>query len=132
MLVQILVTPSNNNTLIPIGVVGKCCIRILGVQYSDTSTATRIIVIQSTDLYFASSPQRYLTFLSQTPTTSGCNLALDISKSEYHMNNAVLTGQLLLNVIDNATGLQPANFGFCLVSLEIEKVNLDFKVDAQI
>lgn len=124
VLVQFYITPATNGTYFQIGIQGKCCIRILNVQYHDTAGANthRLIQIQSDALYFAHSPLRYISILSNPAAA----LQYDQSKSEYHINNLVLNGQIRLFVVDYATGTTPGNFSDCLLTLEVEHIGEQF------
>lgn len=125
VLAQFIITSSNNNQTQTIGITGKCSIRVLGVQYHDTAagSVSRVIQLNSDALYFPYSPARYLTWVSN----NAGQLQLDNSRQEYHLQNVVLNGQILLNVIDKATGTTPTNFQWCVVSLDIEKLNKEFE-----
>lgn len=124
VLAQFIITSANNNTFQSIGISGKCSIRILAVQYHDSSGAgtSRIIQLQSDALYFPYSPAKYLTWINN----GSSQVDLDNSRQEYHLQNVVLNGQVLLNVVDKATGTTPGNFTSCVVSLDIEKLNEEF------
>lgn len=124
VLAQFIITSANNNTLFPIGVSGKCCIRVLGVQYHDTAVAgtSRVIQLRSDALYFPYSPARNLTWV----TNNAGQMNFDNSRNEYHLQDVVLNGQVLLNVVDNATNATPVGFQWCVVSLDIEKMNEQF------
>lgn len=125
VLVQFIITSATNNQTQAIGISGKCSIRVLGVQYHDTAagTVSRVIQLQSDALYFPYSPARYLTWVSN----NAGQLQLDNSRQEYHLQNVALNGQILLNIVDRATGTTPANFQWAVVSLDIEKLNKDFE-----
>jgi len=130
VLVQILITPSAGglNTasgkfqVVPI--TGKCSIRVLAVSYHDSSAATtnRVIQIVSDNLYFAYSPLRYITLMSNV--SAYC--PIDNSLHDYHLKNQQLNGQLQLSVIDKATGVEPVNFTNCLISLDIEQIDKEY------
>lgn len=124
VLAQFIITSSNNNTSQAIGIQGKCCIRVLGLQYHDGAgnNTSRLIQIQSDALYFPYSPAKYISFI----TNNAGQMTFDNSRNEYHLQNAVLNGQILLNVIDKATGLTPGNFQNCILTLEIEKIDKEF------
>ena len=129
VLAQFIVTSANNNTYHPIGITGKCSIRVLGIQYSDDKKQDDMVIqIDSDALFFPYSPARYLTFLS-APHGS---IAIDQGRHDYHLCNVELNGKIRLNVIDRATGLTPANFSFCILSLSIEAINRNLPVDESI
>lgn len=123
--VQFLITSANNNQTQAIGISGKCSIRVLSVQYHDTAAAgtSRVIQLQSDALYFPYSPARYLTWV----TSNNSQMDFDNSRQEYHLHNVVLNGQVLLNVIDKATGTTPGGFQWAVVSLDVEKLNKEFE-----
>ena len=129
VLVQVLITTSNNDTNFVIPISGKCCIRVLSMVYHGTeaNTNSRVIQLRSDILYFPYSPLKYLTMISN-PSGS---LNYDNAYHEYNLQNVVLQGQIRLTVVDNATGAQPATFQWCLVSLQIEKINEFFNPSAQ-
>lgn len=123
-LVQFYITSATNNTYFQVPISGKCCVRVLNVQYHDTAAGatSRMIQIQSDSLYFPYSPMRYVSILSNPAAAQ----SYDNSKIDYHIRNAVFNGQILLNVVDRATGATPVNFQHCLLSLEVEHINEEF------
>ena len=131
VLVQILITPAAGNLTTASGkfqaipITGKASIRVLSVVYHDTAAATtnRCIQIVSDNLYFPYSPCKYLTVLSN-PAAS---LNFDNSRNEYHLKDQQFNGQLQLQVIDKATGVEPANFTYCLLTIEYEQIDKDFQ-----
>lgn len=135
VLVQVLITPkagggttaNDQNFVIPIS--GKCSIRVLSMVYHSTeaSTNSRVIQLRSDILYFPYSPLKYLTMISNPSAT----LNYDNAYQEYNLQNVVLQGQVRLAVTDNTTGLEPTTFQWCLVSLQIEKINEFFNPNAQ-
>jgi hypothetical protein len=121
-LVQFLITPANNGTSIPINFVGPCSIRVCAVQGHVTGGAGNTCLpfqIQSDALIFPFSPLRFLTFL----TNSHAEISIDGGFQEYHINNCKLNSAIILNVINPITGVQPVNFEYCLLTLQIEQVN---------
>ena len=130
VLVQILITPaagglstaSGKFQVVPI--TGKCSIRVLAVSYHDTATAgtSRVIQVVSDNLYFAYSPLRFITLISNPLGYA----SVDKSLHDYHLKNQQLNGQLQLSVIDKATGAEPANFTNCLISLDIEQIDKEY------
>jgi hypothetical protein len=129
VLVQVLIDSTNNNTRFVIPISGKCSIRVLSMVYHGTeaNTNSRVIQLTSDLLYFPYSPLKYLTMISN-PSGS---LSYDTAFQEYNLQNVVLQGQIGFHVIDRATGAQPATFQWCLVSLQIEKINEFFNPNAQ-
>jgi len=125
----VLITTANNNTRFVIPVSGKCSIRVLSMVYhaTEASTNSRVIQLRSDILYFPYSPLKYLTMVSNPSGT----LNYDTAYQEYNLQNVVLQGQIRLAVVDKATGLEPATFQWCLVSLQIEKINEFFNPSAQ-
>jgi hypothetical protein len=125
VLVQILVSPANNNTFFVVPVSGKCSIRVLNMVYHSTeaNTHSRVIQLRSGILQFPYSPMKWLTLVSNPQAT----LNFDSGFEEYSINNCVLQGQLDLFVQDYSTGAQPEGFQWCLVSLEIDKINENYQ-----
>jgi len=124
-LAQLLITSSNNNTLFVLPVSGACSMQILNIQYFDATAVNRIIQIQSDTLYFAYSPQKFITLLS--PGTGVCNVSntIDNSIQSFHLKHQSFAGQMLLNVAQifssDASAL-PASFK-CLLTLNIEQID---------
>lgn len=124
-LAQLLITSANNNTLFVLPVSGAVSIQILGIQYFDATAVNRIIQIQSDTLYFAYSPQKFLTVLS--PGTGVCNVSqtIDNSIQSFHLKHQAFAGQMLLNVVQqfssDASAL-PASFK-CLITLNVEQID---------
>jgi len=129
VLVQVLITASNNNSRFVIPVSGKCSIRVLSMVYhaTEASTNSRVIQLNSDILYFPYSPMKYLTMVSNPSGT----LNFDTAYQEYNLQNVVLQGQIGFNILDYATGATPNTFQWCLVSLQIEKINEFFNPSAQ-
>lgn len=124
-LAQLLITSANNNTLFVLPVSGAVSIQILGIQYFDATAVSRIVQIQSDTLYFAYSPQKFLTVLS--PGTGVCNVSqtIDNSIQSFHLKHQAFAGQMLLNVVQqfssDASAL-PASFK-CLITLNVEQID---------
>ena len=123
-LVQIIITPSNNDTYFTLPVSGKCCIRVLHASYHSTghAGASALIQLKSDLLYFPYSPAKFLTIMSNPIA----NPTFDSSHNEYNLQNIVLQGQIRLAVVDYTTGTQPANFQHYLLTLQIENINEHF------
>jgi hypothetical protein len=126
VLVQIPILPATNNRFFPIGVIGPCSIRVLGVQYHQTGgggggggNTAHLCSILSDQLVFPYSPARHFTFIVNAEAT----VSLDQGHEEYHLKNVPLNGGIQIYLIDRATGTTPANFGYALLSLSIEKLN---------
>ena len=130
VLVQILITPAGSSLTTSSGkfqvvpITGICSIRVLAVSYHDTSAATtnRVIQIVSDNLYFPYSPLRYLTLMSNVAGYA----SIDQSLHDYHLKNQRVNGQLQLQVIDKATGVEPVGFTNCLITLDIEQIDKEF------
>jgi hypothetical protein len=129
VLVQFIITPTNNDSYFTLPVSGKCSIRVLHVAYNATGGGggggggtSAVIQIRSDLLLFPYSPARFLTVVSNP----GVNMTIDSSHNEYSLQNIVLQGQLRLAVVDNATGAQPANFQHLVLTLQIESMNENF------
>jgi len=124
-LVQFLITPANNGTAIPIPFIGPCSIRVLAAQGHSTNgggggaAPCLPFQIQSDALIFPFSPLRFLTFL----TNAHGDITVDSGFQEYHIDNCKLNSSIILRVINPITGAEPVNFEYCLLTLQIEKVN---------
>ena len=129
VLVQVLIDANNNDKNFVIPISGKCSIRVLSMVYhaTEANTNSRVIQLRSDILYFPYSPLKYITMISNPSGT----LNYDTAYQEYNLQNVVLQGQIRLTVVDNATGLEPATFQWCLVSLQIEHINEFFNPNAQ-
>ena len=125
-LVQLLVSSSaaNNNTNFVVPVSGKCSIRILSVvfHHTEANTNSRAIQVRSDILQFPYSPLKWLTFISNPSAT----LAIDNGFQEYNINNAVLQGQLGINVVQSDGTDLPAGTWRLLLTMQIEKIGEDF------
>lgn len=122
VLVQIIVTAANNNTRFTVPIAGKCSLRVLGIEYGDSENVghnSRIIQIQSDMLYFPYSPAKYITFMGHERG----RMNFDDSQGGFHLTNVDINSGILLNVIDTATGVAPANFIGLVLSLSIEEIN---------
>lgn len=125
VLVQIIITPTNNNTFFPIGIIGECSLRVLSYSHHDTGNQARIIQVVSPQLVFPYSPARYLSVLTNQHSTH----TVDDSQGGFHLNNVILNGGIELYVIDRATGQAPAGFSFGLLTLSIERINRTVEVE---
>lgn len=125
VLVQIVITSANNGSFFPIGVSGLCSLRVLSYDHHDTGNAARLIQIVSDQLVFPYSPARYLTIMTNQHATH----TVDDSQGGFHVNNVVINGGIQLRVTDRATGAEPTNFTFGLLTLSIEKINRTESVD---
>lgn len=134
VLVQFIITPTNNDTYFTLPVSGKCSIRVLNACYNSTGGGggggggtSALIQLRSDLLLFPYSPARFLTIMSNPAG----NITFDSSHNEYSLQNVVLQGQLRLAVVDVATGAQPANFQHYLLTLQIESMNENFNPNTQ-
>lgn len=125
VLVQIIITPQNNGSFFPIGVSGLCSLRVLSYDHHDTGNTARLIQVVSEQLVFPYSPARYLTVMTNQHSTH----TVDDSQGGFHLNNVVINGGIQLRVINQATGAEPANFTFGLLTLSIEEINRTKVVD---
>ena len=127
VLAQFIITPANNDSVFPLGISGKASIRVLGIEYQDDENKndTQIIQIVSDSLYFPYSPAKYITFL----TYPHASAVIDQGKSDYHLTNVSLNSGIRLQVIDRATGIQPAQFKACVLNLSIEALNRNVEVE---
>lgn len=125
VLVQIIITPSNNGSFFPIGISGKCSLRVLAYDHHDSGGVARIIQVRSDQLYFPYSPARYLTVMTNQHSTH----TVDDSQGGFHLNNVVINGGIQLQVVNYATGAQPAGFTLGLLTLSIEQINRDVEVE---
>ena len=124
VLAQLLVTSATNNAFFTIPISGKCSIRVLNMVYHSTEANTnmRVLSLQSDSLFFPYSPLRYLTMMSNVQGT----LNFDQSYREYNLQNVVLNGQILLNLVEYSTKATPPGTWTCLLTLEIEAINQQF------
>lgn len=109
----------NNNGRIPIPVFGVCSIKVLGVQYHDTGIAATATVVQirSDVLYAQKSPCPFITFIDKP----SANVSFETGVKEYSYERVVVNGGLTINILNAVTGLEPANFQFCVLTLQIEE-----------
>lgn len=125
VLVQIVITSANNGSFFPIGISGLCSLRVLSYDHHDTGNVARLIQLVSDQLVFPYSPARYLTVMTNQHSTH----TVDDSQGGFHVNNVVINGGIQLQVIDRATGAEPENFTFGLLTLSVEKINRTESVD---
>ena len=125
VLVQIIITPANNGSFFPIGISGKCSLRVLSYDHHDTGAAARLIQVRSDQLYFPYSPARYVTVMTNQHSTH----TVDDSQGGFHLTNVIINGGIQLQVVNYATGAQPAGFTFGLLTLSIEQINRDVEVE---
>lgn len=125
VLVQIIITPQNNNSFFAVGISGRCSIRVLSYDHHDTGNTARLIQVQSEQLVFPYSPARYLTVMTNQHSTH----TVDDSEGGFHINNCILNGGIQINIIDRATGVEPDNFTFGLLTLSITEINHNIQVE---
>lgn len=127
-LVQFVIDPSNNGSDFVVPVSGAANVKVMAIQYVDTNNGNHhhVIQIRSDVLLFPYSPCVYLTFISGAGTHAVSTLNYDTGKNEYSINKCNLQGKLKLEVIDKDTGLVPDHFGHCLLTLEIENINIGY------
>jgi hypothetical protein len=127
VLAQFLITPANNNTVFPIGISGKASIRVLSIEYQDDENKNdpQIIQIVSDSLYFPYSPAKFITFLTYSHATT----VIDNGRTDYHLTNVALNSGIRLQIIDKATGVEPAHFSACVLNLSIEALNRNVEVE---
>lgn len=120
-LVQFLITAANNGSSFPVMLLGPCSVRVLNVQGHFTGGASTCVPfqIQSDTLIFNYSPLRFLTFL----TNPNGNLTVDSGFQEYSINNVKINNQIILRVVNPNTGAAPANFEYCLLTLQVEQLD---------
>ena len=94
-------------------------VQVLNVQYHDGAGngVSRIIQFKSDELYFANSPARYLTLI----TNPHSNVSFDSSTS-YHFENLTLKGSMTIQPIDVATGTTPGGFSGMVLTLMIDEI----------
>lgn len=120
VLCQVYITSANNNNYFVIPYSGKCSIQIINIQYHDTAGGglSRLIQLQSDLLFFPYSTMRYVCLMSNPDGQIG----IDQSSKEFNIKDIELKGRIFFNVIDLATGTQPANFQHLLLTLSIEEL----------
>lgn len=98
---------------------GRYNVQVLNVQYHDGAGngVSRVIQFKSDELYFANSPARYLTLVTQPHS----NVSFDSSMS-YHFENIVMKGSMLIEPIDLATGTTPGGFSALVLTLMVEEI----------
>lgn len=125
VLSQFVITSANNNTIFPVGISGKCSIRVLHIEYADGgANAHRVIKLVSDSLVFPYSSARYLTWL----TNPHAEVAVDQGRTDYHLSNVIINGGIRLQVLDTDTEAEPAGFVACIVTLSIEEINRNLVV----
>jgi hypothetical protein len=127
VLVQLLVTSATNNRYYTVPISGKCSIQVLSMVYhsSEANTNSRVISLESDVLIAPYSPLRYITMVSNPQGT----LNYDSNVREYNFQNAVVNGQILLNLVEYSTKASPPGTWHLLLSLEIECINKEFSPD---
>lgn len=98
---------------------GRYNIQILNCQYHDGAGngVSRVIQLQSDELYFANSPAKYLTLVTQPHA----NVSFD-SSTKYHFDNVNMKGSLTIKPVDLATGTTPVGFSALVLTLQMEEI----------
>ena len=122
----LIIKEAGNNKEFIVPVSGKCSIRVLKIDYYDSDNIKHcdVIQLQSDVLFFPYSPCRYLTFLSHPSHVS----TIDSGFKEYNIY-AQIPGKIHLNLVDAQSGLEPFDFEYCVLTLELEQLNRDFDVE---
>lgn len=108
----------NNNGRIPIPVFGVCSIKVLNVQYHATGGANPYVVqIRSDVLNAPRSPCPFISFVN----SSSANVSYDSGYKEYSYERVVINGGMTIDIRDAVTGAEPANFQYCVITLQIEE-----------
>ena len=123
-LVQFVITTATNNSMFTVPISGKCCIKVLNIQYHAANGTSYPVQLRSDSLLLPYSPARYITWINNPSAT----LNFDNGMVEYNFNNVVLQGQIQLAIVALVTGVEPANFQYCVVSLQIERINENFDI----
>lgn len=122
VLLQFVVTPANNNTRFSVGIAGQCSLRVLGVEFGDeekVGSDSHIVQIQSDVLIFPYSPAKFITFMAHPRG----NVTFDNSRDGFHLNNVLVNSGIHINVVDVATGVQPADFVGVVLNISVEEIN---------
>lgn len=120
MLVQLVMTSPNMTTL-ALPIYGFCDIQVLSVQihFVDANTRSRLVYFESDQLFFQTSPARYLTFL----TNPNGSITFDSTNVGVHLKDVQLNGQINirpLTIGSSGSGAEGA-FGSAVITLNIEK-----------
>jgi len=109
----------NNNGRIPVPVFGVCSIKVVNVQYHDTGAAgtSTVVQIRSDVLTSPKSPCPFITFIDKPSATVNFETGL----KEYSYERVAVNGGLTINILNAVTGLEPTNFQFCVLTLQIEE-----------
>lgn len=108
----------NNNGRIPVPIYGVCSVKLINVQYHATGAANNYIVqVRSDVLYAPKSPSPYLSFVN----SPSVNVNFENGLKEYSYERVTINGGLTINIVNAATGAEPANFQYCVITLQIEE-----------
>lgn len=118
VLVQFVITTATNNSVFTVPF-NKCSIRVLNIQYHAANGTSYPIQLRSDALVLPYSPARYITWINNP----SANVSFDSGLTEYSFNNVIFNGQIQLFVCALVTNAEPANFQYCVVSFEVEKIN---------
>lgn len=103
---------------------GRYNIQILNVQYNENghNGQSRVIQLQSPELYLTNSGVPYLTII-----TNNINNTTFDSGYKYHLQNVPINSSITFTPIDVATGTTPTGFSAVVITLNLEECkNLNF------
>jgi hypothetical protein len=109
----------NNNGRIPIPVFGVCSIKLINIQYHDTGAAgtSTVVQLRSDVLSANKSPCPFITWLDKPSSV----VNFDNGVKEYSYERVVVNGGININIVNAATNAEPANFQWCVITLQIEE-----------
>lgn len=97
---------------------GRYNIQILNIQYHDSGAngQSRVIQLQSPELYLTNSGTPHLTIL----TNNHNNTTFD-SGYKYHLQNVSINSSITVTPINVATGATPSGFTAAIITLNLEE-----------
>lgn len=109
----------NNNGRIPIPVFGVCSIKVVNIQYHDTGAAgtSTVVQLRSDVLNAPKSPCPFITWIDKPSSV----VNFENGVKEYSYERVVVNGGLTINLVNAATNAEPANFQWCVITLQIEE-----------
>lgn len=109
----------NNNGRIPIPVFGVCSIKVINIQYHDTGAAgtSTVVQIRSDVLNANKSPCPFITWIDKSSSV----VNFENGVKEYSYERVVVNGGININIVNAATNLEPTNFQWCVITLQIEE-----------
>lgn len=109
----------NNNGRIPIPVFGVCSIKVVNIQYHDTGAAgtSTVVQLRSDVLNAPKSPCPFITWIDKPSSV----VNFENGVKEYSYERVVVNGGLTINIVNAATNAEPANFQWCVITLQIEE-----------